>query len=937
MPGRRLRRDARRHRHRRLRRPCRRGHRPHLHRGAGRLHAGRVSAPPARRRGRSRRRAGQRRQVGARGDGPGDPRPGARATEAPRERRRHATNVRRAVLKMAERVIREGAAREGKVAADIGPDDARALLEAWLAVDRARPARPRADRLPAVRRLLPRRPLPPRPPHPRPASARPRSSEGDRRPSRPATSPAARRRALRGAGPGGPLRALDRLPRRREGEARQPRPASAARVALIADGIGAMHGVTHTIEQIRERGVPGFEVEVVGTDPGVDRRLPAAAELEVPFYEGMSLGVPGLPDLVETLAEGRYDLVHVTAPGPAGVAATLLSRITGMPLLASYHTELAAYAGMRSGDGGARGDRARRPSAPSTRALGSSSRRAPRRTARCSTLGVEPAPDRPLGARRRRRPLRPGEGRPRRLPGRDQGPLRRPPDPREGGRPARRELPARPRAPTRACTCCWPAAGPRRTSCAPASASTRPSSAGSRARSWLAPTPAPTSSSSARSTDTYGQVVLEAGASGLPVVAVAEGGPASLVENRHTGMLCRPDADHLAGAVLQLASSPLLRRHLGDVGRPRRPRALLGARARAARRRLPAGAGSAATRPPRQAARPGRLRPGGMAAAARSTMARSTIPLSTSTASSPGSTSTSGCSNWPRIPRCRCWSGSASARSTPPTSTSSSWSGSPASSTSSTPGSTPAAPTASPPASRSTRSRPGCWSSTAACTAASTAILRPALEEHGIRIVTLDTASEEERREIDARFHEQVFPALTPLVIGLGRPFPYISNLSLSLGVLLRDPESGTEIIARVKVPKELLGRFLPVGERRQGLRAAGGGDRRQPRRALPRHRGGRPRLLPRHPRRRLHRLRRGRRPAAGGPGRDPPPPLRRGRAARDRRRDEPEAARAADRRAAARGPRGLRRRRPDRPRRPRRRSPTSPATPSCATRPGRR
>src|ERR1044071_530883 len=92
-------------------------------------------------------------------------------------------------------------------------------------------------------------------------------------------------------------------------------------------------------------------------------------------------------------------------------------------------------------------------------------------------------------------------------------------------------------------------------------------------------------------------------------------------------------------------------------------------------------------------------------------------------------------------------------------------------------------------------------------------ILRPALEQEGIRIVTLDTATAEERQEIDARFHEQVFPALTPLVIGLGRPFPYISNLSLSLGVLLRDPESGTEIIARVKVPKELLGRFLPLGQ----------------------------------------------------------------------------------------------------------------------------
>jgi polyphosphate kinase len=91
--------------------------------------------------------------------------------------------------------------------------------------------------------------------------------------------------------------------------------------------------------------------------------------------------------------------------------------------------------------------------------------------------------------------------------------------------------------------------------------------------------------------------------------------------------------------------------------------------------------------------------------------------------------------------------------------------------------------------------------------------IRPALEERGIRIVTLDTAGEGERREIDERFKHQVFPALTPLVVGMGRPFPYISNLSLSLGVLLRDPESSNEIIARVKVPKELLGRFLPVGD----------------------------------------------------------------------------------------------------------------------------
>ncbi len=84
-------------------------------------------------------------------------------------------------------------------------------------------------------------------------------------------------------------------------------------------------------------------------------------------------------------------------------------------------------------------------------------------------------------------------------------------------------------------------------------------------------------------------------------------------------------------------------------------------------------------------------------------------------------------------------------------------------------------------------------------------VLRPALEGEGIRIVTLDSASETERKEIDVRFQEQVFPALTPLVIGLGRPFPYISNLSLSLGVLLRDPESGVEIIARVKARRSCL------------------------------------------------------------------------------------------------------------------------------------
>ena len=91
--------------------------------------------------------------------------------------------------------------------------------------------------------------------------------------------------------------------------------------------------------------------------------------------------------------------------------------------------------------------------------------------------------------------------------------------------------------------------------------------------------------------------------------------------------------------------------------------------------------------------------------------------------------------------------------------------------------------------------------------------IRPALAEHGIRIISLDDADSREREEVEHLFQSQVFPALTPLVIGRGRPFPYISNMSLSLGVLLRNPEKGEEVAARVKVPKELLRRFLSVGE----------------------------------------------------------------------------------------------------------------------------
>ena len=90
--------------------------------------------------------------------------------------------------------------------------------------------------------------------------------------------------------------------------------------------------------------------------------------------------------------------------------------------------------------------------------------------------------------------------------------------------------------------------------------------------------------------------------------------------------------------------------------------------------------------------------------------------------------------------------------------------------------------------------------------------VRPGLARHGIRVIDIADCAEDELRAADMLFAEQIFPVLTPLAVGPGRPFPYISNLSLSIGVFVRDPVSGVETFARVKVPKEVLPRFVPIG-----------------------------------------------------------------------------------------------------------------------------
>lgn len=464
------------------------------------------------------------------------------------------------VLWILERVLREGSLRHGAVGTDLGPHDARALLHAWLqAIEPGTDEREllvllqsgelsHADLHRRARRTHERRLA---------RAAHEIVAAGAFAPIRVARElfdacvpaiPYAAAAAFLG-------REKHRLTRA-EGDRR--------RVALVADGLGGMHGVTHAIEQIRDRGVPGFELDVVGTDAEVDRRLGATAEVEVPFYPGLKLGIPSVLALVEALAEGCYDLVHVCSPGPAGVAAWLLARMLELPLVGSYHTELAAYAGLRSGDGRVEAlasaalakfyggcDLVLSPSPPvDERLIGMG-------------IAVEKLARWDRGVDRDR--FNPSRRRPGLLPGavnvlyagrltKEKGAQlladaflrahRR--DARlhlllAGGGPEEAEL--RARLGEHATFLGWV----RGAALAEVYAS---------ADVFLF----------ASQTDTFGQVVLEAQASGLPVIAVDAGGPTSLIEHGRTGLLMPPDAEALASALLMLARRPPLRAQLRRGG-----------------------------------------------------------------------------------------------------------------------------------------------------------------------------------------------------------------------------------------------------------------------------------------------------------------------------------------------------------------------------------
>lgn len=88
--------------------------------------------------------------------------------------------------------------------------------------------------------------------------------------------------------------------------------------------------------------------------------------------------------------------------------------------------------------------------------------------------------------------------------------------------------------------------------------------------------------------------------------------------------------------------------------------------------------------------------------------------------------------------------------------------------------------------------------------------IRPLLVANNIHILDYIDLNQEQRLYMQSYFEEQIFPVLTPLAVDPGHPFPYISNLSLNLAVVIKDPETDEEFFARIKVPK-VLPRFISL------------------------------------------------------------------------------------------------------------------------------
>ena len=89
--------------------------------------------------------------------------------------------------------------------------------------------------------------------------------------------------------------------------------------------------------------------------------------------------------------------------------------------------------------------------------------------------------------------------------------------------------------------------------------------------------------------------------------------------------------------------------------------------------------------------------------------------------------------------------------------------------------------------------------------------LKSHLGEYGIYLLDYQRLNKRQKAWADNYFRTSIFPVLTPLAVDPAHPFPFMSNLSLNVAALIRDPDSGQQQFARVKVPQKILPRFVPI------------------------------------------------------------------------------------------------------------------------------
>ncbi len=91
-------------------------------------------------------------------------------------------------------------------------------------------------------------------------------------------------------------------------------------------------------------------------------------------------------------------------------------------------------------------------------------------------------------------------------------------------------------------------------------------------------------------------------------------------------------------------------------------------------------------------------------------------------------------------------------------------------------------------------------------------LVKPDLDDEGIHIESWSDLAQADRDSLDEIFSNRIFPVLMPLAVDPAHPFPYISGLSLNLSVRVRNPRTGKEEFARLKVPP-VLPRFVQLAD----------------------------------------------------------------------------------------------------------------------------